>query len=508
MSNYQSSSSLYSAASPVVGCDAWANIRVGNGSTTDQLRASSGIQGVTYISSGVHGISFSVPTRLGGGGYVILFTPEVKDHTVPVVVQSTRNLATANIGATAPGTTAGVRYTTYKFPGPVGAGGNTATIGDFNVGGGNDDGVHLNTAVFGFKTTRDLYDPYVANLIQYSEDLTQWGNVKSGTGLNPVVESNVEPNPVTGELNADKVTLNIGATSANSGDFSILQRDISFNSVFKGVTGPNGLYTWSFWAKSAGGGSTLSIRGPAGSAYTHITLTSNWKRYSGTEQIADNAVSAMQGVAFTLRGNFASGLNASTVSAYIWGVQVEPGSLASPYVKTEATYPVFGNQDAKKQLFPGASGFGVTGATYNSHMPSLLSARSPVAYGTVVIPPNTGTSSPVSAYIEGGYNVLSGVSAGANSVFDITFAKPLVNANYCVILSGEVESSVVDYGNLTDYSMLLVGRGYKTVNGFRVISLKQNSTDNSWVRSSVTYQSGVKERIHFMVFGGGTYGQP
>jgi len=67
---------------------------------------------------------------------------------------------------------------------------------------------------------------------------------------------------------------------------------------------------------------------------------------------------------------------------------------------------------------------------------------------------------------------------------------------------------VVDYGNLTDYSMLLVGRGYKTVNGFRVISLKQNSTDNSWNRSSVTYQSGVKERIHFMVFGGGTYGQP
>lgn len=502
MSNYQSSSSLYSAASPVVGCDAWANIRVGNGSTTDQLRASSGIQGVTYISSGVHGISFSVPTRLGGGGYVILFTPEVKDHTVPVVVQSTRNLATANIGATAPGTTAGVRYTTYKFPGPVGAGGNTATSGDFNVGGGNDDGVHLNTAVFGFKTNSDLRTIAIANYLKYSNNFTDssWSNV-----THTVAETTDVVSPLS---------------YLDSKVFSVQSTGAGYVSQTAGTV--NKQWCFSVYAKSGTGVTFDLLCGGVGNNFGYkYNLQSGFILQAGTIPSGGGLTGYIVSLDGTSGGwkrcvmSFSTPVTPAPLFriqdsgkiVYVTSSQLEEGSRATQYIPTQAL-TVYGNQDAKKQLFPGASGFGVTGATYNSHMPALLSARSPVAYGTVVIPPNTGTSSPVSAYIEGGYNVLSGVSAGANSVFDITFAKPLVNANYCVILSGEVESSVVNYGNLTDYSMLLVGRGYKTVNGFRVISLKQNSTDNSWNRSSVTYQSGFKERIHFMVFGGGTYGQP
>lgn len=168
---------------------------------------------------------------------------------------------------------------------------------------------------------------------------------------------------------------------------------------------------------------------------------------------------------------------------------------------------------------PGASGFGVTGATYNSQLTNLLSKRTATAYGTVVIPPARGNSTPVAAYVENFYNV-SGVSAGANSVFDITFTKPLNNTNYCVILSGENESTqdtvvTSSIGSSNEFSHLIVRAGqnnkFKTRSGFRIESRKQTAagaSNNQWTLQSVAYQNGRTERIHFMVFGGATYGQP
>jgi hypothetical protein len=466
----------------------------------------SGISAIRRNSTGIHGVTFTDATRFGSGAYVFLVTPEYSSQSIGPFIVSGQKAG----GVTAPGFSAGFALSCYGFQTPAAAAGFTIGPNPTDV---SPNTVWANVAAFSFKTTRDLYDPYVANLIQYSEDLTKWIKNTLGTGVDPVVESNVESNPVTGELNADKVTLNIGATSANPTNLSTVFRNIAFNSDFKGVTGSNGLYTWSFWAKSAGGGggATLSIRGPAVSAYTHITLTQDWKRYSGTEQIANNAVSSMQGLEFTVRGNFDSGLNASMVSAYIWGVQVEPGSVASPYVKTEATYPVFGNQDAKKSFVPGASGYGLTGATYSSSIVALNTTRTPTAYGTIVIPPkkNTGSDPNVAAYIQDGYNV-SGVSAGDYSVFDVSFTKPLNTADYCVILSREIEPeyAAADYAQTYEYAICAIDRSQKTANGFRAFTLKQSTTNNSMIKRGVAYSSGLTERIHFMVFGGGTYGQP
>jgi hypothetical protein len=191
--------------------------------------------------------------------------------------------------------------------------------------------------------------------------------------------------------------------------------------------------------------------------------------------------------------------------------QIQEGSQATEFIPSGSAAPVAGNQDVNKTLVPGACGFGISGGTYSSHLPALMSKRTATAYGTIVIPPRKNdVYAPVSAYIENGYGV-SGVSAGANSTFDVLFSTPLTNANYCVILSAENESKITsigsDYGEILEHSMLLVDRSYKTVNGFRAVALKQNSTNNSWYRASVRYQGGYTERIHFMVFGGGTYGQ-
>jgi hypothetical protein len=498
-----STSNFGSFATPLPSADAWGNLKLGTSSVAPTVVNGSGISAIRRNSTGIHGVSFSDPTRFGSGSYVFLVTPEYSSQNIGPFIVSGQKTG----GVTAPGFSAGFALSCYGFQTPAVAGGFTIGPNPTDISANT---VWANVAAFSFKTTRDLYDPYVANLVQYSEDLTQWSLSKLGTGLYPIVEPNVEPNPVTGELNADKVTLNIGATSANSGDYSILYKNIAFNSDFKGVTGSNGQYTWSFWAKSAGGGSTLSIRGPAVSAYTHITLTQDWKRYSGTEQIANTAVSSMQGLEFTVRGNFDSGLNASMVSAYIWGVQVEPGSVASPYVKTEATYPVFGNQDAKKRFVPGASGYGLTGATYSSSITALNTTRTPTAYGTIVIPPkkHDGSDANVVAYIQDGYNV-SGVSAGDYSVFDVSFIKPMNTANYCVILSREIEPqyAAADYAQTYEYAICAIDRSQKTVNGFRAFTLKQMENTNNIQKRGVAYGLGLTERIHFMVFGGGTYGQ-
>jgi hypothetical protein len=187
---------------------------------------------------------------------------------------------------------------------------------------------------------------------------------------------------------------------------------------------------------------------------------------------------------------------------------MEEGSVATPYIKTGSVVPVLGNQDVKKSLVPNSAGFGVTGATYNSVIPALVSKRIATAYGTIVVPPATSNVTPPIAYVEDSFNV-KGVSASSNSVFDITFTTPLTGSTYCVILSSENEplsAATPDYAQISEYSMLLVGREFKNRNGFRAIVLKQNSTDNSWIRQSTPYQAGFRQKIHFMVFGGGTYG--
>ena len=169
-------------------------------------------------------------------------------------------------------------------------------------------------------------------------------------------------------------------------------------------------------------------------------------------------------------------------------------------------------------IVPGASGYGVTGATYNSQLTSLNSRRAATAYGTVVIPNRRALGISAGAYLENTFNV-RGVSAGTSqSVFDITFEKPLNNTNYCAILAGEYESDqdtsvVSSITSTNEFSDLLVRAGannrFKTVNGFRIESLKQRESNNSWSLdyASLTDPNGHTERIHFMVFGGGTYGQ-
>lgn len=171
-------------------------------------------------------------------------------------------------------------------------------------------------------------------------------------------------------------------------------------------------------------------------------------------------------------------------------------------------------------IVPGACGFGVTGATYNSHIPSLLSKRTATAYGTIVIPPCTGNTMAFGAYMENAFGVNAGISSGKIGEFDISFIKSSLDKDYCVILSGEYEpvataSIAVDATHLKEYSLLAIDRRYKDTTGFRVVSIKEENDgtpSTKWIPNAYSYTNGLTERINFMVFGsvasGVTYGQP
>jgi len=516
-----SASNFTSNTTPVPTCDAWANIQAGTSQVVSQLMDSSGVSSVLRLSTGLHGITFSNPQRFGGGGYVTVYTPEVSSFNAPCLLSSMRDMAGAG-GATAAGKTAGVQIATWGFPGPVGAGGNTATQQDFPSGN-----LYINFASFALARDTDLRSPSVLNVLKWSEDLSNsaWSGYSTTTTL--ATDGTKAPNGNTASV------LNEGTADGSSqkgtqqytGNYSVslVNKPFTGSVYVKAGTRYRGRVIV-YDAGSVYFGATFNLQTKTLSTVTNgATIVSSsitdvgggWFRitvsgyFNGTVAINNNQTGIFVNIA-----DDTGALNYQGQSKvfYLWGAQLEEGSVATPYIKTESTAPVLGNQDARKSLVPGASGFGVTGATYTSALTNLLSKRTATAYGTIVIPPNKGYSSPLSAYIENGFNV-KGVSAGSNSEFDISFVKTMTNSNYCVILCGEYEptaaaTTATDYTALLEYSMLMVDRRKKDTGGFRAVSLKQNSTDNSWNRSASIFQLGFTERIHFMVFGGATYGQP
>lgn len=528
--SYYSHTSLYSAASPPISTDAWGLIRLGTSAVSASTIAGSGITGSHYISTGRHGFSFSNPERYGGGGYVVLATPEAKgpfDSTntnrnvfyTPVW----RNTTSATPpGSTAPGITGGLRVHSVSFDTPAGASGHTAGLYDFTVNGVNSVEPHIGVAAFAFKRNRDMRSTSVANYLTYSEDLTSWTLTPpdSGGGGTRIEETTEVAPPIGYGVNKAYKYTSVGAVGGNY----VSQNVSGVYSAYAGIT-----TTFSMFAK-AGDGQTLQmlIGGssnnfgynftlgptsagplqqagsiPSGGSLTGSVeaLTNGWFRCKVTTT-TPNAPQPL------FRAHSVAAMSGKHV--YVAGGQYEEGTEATDFIRTTTTAPVYGNQDQRKAFVPGGVGFGVTGATHHSHMPAMLSTRSVTAYGTIVIPGIKGTTSNPCAYIENGYNVLHGVSAGANSEFDVSFVKPMNTANYCVILSGEVTppADSPDYADLDEFSILMVDRRKKDTTGFRAVSLQQYSVDNKWYRSSTWYQKGYTRKIHFLVFGGGTYGQP
>jgi len=171
-----------------------------------------------------------------------------------------------------------------------------------------------------------LVEPSSENLVEYSEDFSDssWDKQSGGTGVDPVVTPNSAISP-DGTQNASKVVFNTAGGTTTS--------DESFLTVgLPTVIG--GTYTQSVYLKGDVRGEQILIRGAGGSAYTTITLTTDWVRYEGTEVEPNNTDAYLQ---IGLRQGLSGVVINQSTTVYIWGAQFEEGSVATSYIPTSGS---------------------------------------------------------------------------------------------------------------------------------------------------------------------------
>ena len=160
------------------------------------------------------------------------------------------------------------------------------------------------------------------NLLTDSQDFERatWTKGGGGTGTAPVVTQNAGIAP-DGTLTADRVqlALNGGTTSA---DTSNLYRTPGWT-----VTGIS--YTASVWMKSYDGTSYDVAIDFNGVNTNVVTVTSTWQRFYATIASLDTVARAFSAV--RLRGSYATSDSADIL---LWGAQLEPGTVATDYVRT------------------------------------------------------------------------------------------------------------------------------------------------------------------------------
>ena len=168
-----------------------------------------------------------------------------------------------------------------------------------------------------------LVEPSAINLVEYSEDFSDssWDKQSGGTGVDPVVTPNSAISP-DGTQNASKVVFNTAGGTTTSDESFLTAR-------LPTVIG--GTYTQSVYLKGDVGGEQILIRGAGGSAYTTITLTTDWVRYEGTEVEPNNTDAYLQ---IGLRQGLSGVVINQSTTVYIWGAQFEEGSVATSYIPT------------------------------------------------------------------------------------------------------------------------------------------------------------------------------
>lgn len=194
------------------------------------------------------------------------------------------------------------------------------------------------------------------NLMLQTEQLDQspWANTNLGTGIVPVVASNVGFDP-NGSLTADRIqfSLNGGTTGSD-----IVRRTQS-------VVTPSTIHTFSFYIRSFDGVTTYNMHCVDSSGNTRdIVVTGTWQRLQVSETGTGGGVQYSIG----LRGGRLPA-NSNTADILIWGTQVELGTVATEYQRVTTTPETnvapltIGNNYTLDAPFPGSIALLKLGAT-------------------------------------------------------------------------------------------------------------------------------------------------
>lgn len=165
-----------------------------------------------------------------------------------------------------------------------------------------------------------LVEPSRENLFLRSEQFNNaaWLKTVSGAGVAPIVTANAATAP-DGTTTADRVQFDAGGVLST--DRSILSQSVTLSAAD---------HTQTFYLKSNSGAGSQEVAIYADSnTRTSETITENsWTRVEFTRTSFGGGV----GWGIAAQGNFDQ-----TLDLLVWGAQLEEGSYATSYIKTEAT---------------------------------------------------------------------------------------------------------------------------------------------------------------------------
>jgi len=495
------------AASPKPTADAWCVFEL-NSNGTPVIVDSVGVSSVQRVQQGAYRVNFSDPVKFSSGAYIAMVQPEFGNNAstyFTCIAQGT----TASNSATASGASASADIAILQFQ-PTNTA-NPSLLQDYN----SSTKTRVNAAFVCLRSDSDLRKPHVSNLLYRSDrfdDTTALGWGSTGVtdpGGYAAVDPSVAASPIAG-VSAFYFDGNAAAS----------------NYIAQAAGSVNTVHTFSVYFKNGTGLTSELLCGNVGNNFGYqYNLSSGTLTGVGTVPIggsrSGSIVDAGNGwkrciLTFSTPNAPAPLINQtiSNTRIYMAAAQLEYGSLASKYIGTTNTRPVYGNQDSLITLYPSTRGFGASGSTYSSAIAQISNKRAATAWGTIVIPGISGNST-VNAYTENSYNI-QGISAGNNSVFELLFNKTMGNTGYCVVTSTEQEQvypetaavgSALTIPPTQEYTLNIMRNvssvdDQRTVNGFRIISLRQDSSDKTFKTRNTHYSNGLNQKIHFMVFGG------
>ena len=163
-----------------------------------------------------------------------------------------------------------------------------------------------------------LAEPESRNLVEYSEDFSQWLTTVSGTGVAPVISTGFSA--PDGSSNARKIVFDKGSGSTSS--------DICF--IKDSYTSEVDVFTQTVWMRTESG--TANVLMDFNSANSNeVVVTTTWQRMTLTKSAT-----------FTTDKEFRIGLRggSSTVDSatiLVWGAQLEKQSYATSYIYNNGT---------------------------------------------------------------------------------------------------------------------------------------------------------------------------
>jgi len=360
--------SFGNVTSPRPCADAWCVYEM-DGANNPVVLDSFGVSSVTRVQSGVSRVTFTNPENFASGAYVGLVQAELGNapygYGIGMIHGSTSSTSNLAIGTSASCDIVGIGM--YPEKGTLTPTGLPDSPNNFKA--------RYNAAFFCLRSDSELYKTSVANLIKQSEYFYRSPWVKGDTADNTTLKVLL----FDSETPFGKIS---PTNSFRSHCFSSTDDTRNYIAQPASIYGIDSkTYTFSVYAQPAKG-NTIGLQcGGLGNSFGFLyNLATSVIAYTGPTPIPNGATcsgsmvnigngwkrciltyvpsTGKQSVPTILIPKIPDPAIETDKNFYIWGAQLEEGSVVNDYIKTEATVPVYGNQEKLVRFSPGVCGSG------------------------------------------------------------------------------------------------------------------------------------------------------